>query len=1069
MFTIEVFLVVFIFILFVLVSIEDIKTAFLLLLMLIPLQHKELFSLVVWDIIPIRIAFFGIFLSSFYRLYLWFRRYKKKDVVLKFIKDPILIILSSLFIIRAFSIIYSPLALDTLKLLAFFSVMVFFYSLMRYIYLKEGLEFIKKSVFVYVLLSFFMGVISIVQFISFKFYKIKFGAIWDIPTHNPRIGSTFWDVNHFGAFVASAIPISIALALYKKGLPRLFFIFNSFFLCLVLYLTQSRSAWMGFAFAMGISVLLLIFKGYKKYAIILFTTTAFLVVILLSYFEIFYGSVAQKYKQFMHTRLDSFDTHFILVRGAYEAYSKNPIFGEGYGAFNEAFRETSFADEYFFREREIKNSRVPSHSIWGEVITETGFIGLSTYLLLFFTIFILLYRGFIKGKNIDSFLSLGFIASIATLLISGIFYTYNMEFFWYLVFAGAIVALDQNKDLNINSFFRYLKSLKLLPSLFISIFSAFLIFWDLGKNKLIDWDEAIYAEIAKNVVKTGDLFTFYWTIGAPWFEKPPLFIWMTSFFMWAFGPSEITARITSSILGFIGVITVYFFAKYLFKSRFSAVIASLSLITTAHYWYYSRIGMMDVSVSVFILLSLFFYYKFVNDFKFTNVLLSGFFVGCAVLTKAIVGLLPFGVIGIYSICLLIFYRKDIHVKKYISGVFILFFTSLLIFIPWHIVELTKHGQNFWGSYFLTHMLGRGLTDAQGKTQNFLWYIDVCKISLRAWFIVLFPVFTVTDKSVLLLDKYNIVAEDSWILNTYSSIRYFLLLPVPLFLIIKNKFKVSKEYLFLSIYFLVVFLFFSYSKSKLVWYIIPIYPAYSLIISGLLRDFILFIFNRIKKITKIEYSSYVSFITIFVCLFMFVYIVSVQDKVFYGDFNKDIAKVTGAYNELYYNKKDTKVEGLHYLRIDTPAIRFYTEGKIFQIDIEAFDKKIKSAKFDENLIYLSRRGEVSYFVGLYGDDKVTQNYNSGAIYLMRVRSGEEYYLYKIAQLNEEISAKFLVINSPENIAEKAKILLDINNNEMKLIYEYEKVLNQNMPLKYALPFQKKYVETAPNLFTPFPAN
>lgn len=1067
--TIEIFLAIFIFILFVLVSVEDIKTAFLLLLMLIPLQHKELFSLVIWDVIPIRIAFFGIFLSSFYRFYLWFRRYKKVDTIKNFVKDPLMILLFLLFILRLFSVLYSPEKIDSLKFLAFFGVVVFFYVITKYIYLKGGVEFVKRSVSLYVMLSFFMSVVSLIQFFAFKLYKIKFGAIWDIPGHNPRIGSTFWDVNHFGAFVASAIPISLVLAFTKKGYLRLFYIFNSLFLCFVLYLTESRSAWLGFAVAMFIAFLLLSFKGYKKYALILFTSVGILLVILLSYFELQYGSVVKKYKQFMHTRLDSFDTHFILVRGAYEAYSANPIFGEGYGTFNDAFRKTSFAEEYFFREKSLVDSRVPSHSIWGEVIAETGFLGLSVYLLIFFTVILLLFRSFMRNSISNSLLSLGFLSSILVLLVSGIFYTYNMEFFWYLVFAGYVLALDENRDLNFSRFLNYLYSIKKLPILFITLFSSFLIFWDLGKNKLIDWDEAIYAEIAKNVVKTHDLFTFYWTLGTPWFEKPPLYIWSTALFMWIFGANEITARIVSSIFGLLGVIVVYFFAKSVFKSRFSGIVASLCLVTTAHYWYYSRIGMMDVTVTFFVLASVFAYYRFTENFKIRYALISGIMVGLAVLTKAIVGLLPLGIVFIYSFFLLTIFRKQLNLKKYLLGVFVLLVFSVIVFVPWHIAMYLINGSEFWNSYFLTHIFGRGLTDAQGKTQNFFWYIDVMKISLRGWFVVLFPFFTVIDKLMLLVDKYNIVSENSVILTFYDRARYLLLLPVPLFLFFRKKSLFKKEYTFAFVYFLVIFLFFSISKTKLIWYIIPIYPAYALIISGVSRELVNWAVKRLKSVSKfnsLNYITAVSLCSILLCLSMPLYIIFVQDKVFYGDYNKDIAKVAQYYSENMY-LKEPSFNNLYYLRMDMPALRFYTEGKLTAVEIGDLEHLVKAAPFDKNLVYISRKGEVDHFVNLYGDDKVARRYESGAIYLMEIRSEEGVYLNKIEKIKLSISSKLTSLMGVTDSKEINSVLNDINSTDMVDLYNYYSILNKNMPLKYSPAIRMKYIEALPNQFLQVP--
>ena len=42
------------------------------------------------------------------------------------------------------------------------------------------------------------------------------GAFWNIPGNIPRVGSLFWDVNHFAALVGVLLPVSSVLVLTEK-------------------------------------------------------------------------------------------------------------------------------------------------------------------------------------------------------------------------------------------------------------------------------------------------------------------------------------------------------------------------------------------------------------------------------------------------------------------------------------------------------------------------------------------------------------------------------------------------------------------------------------------------------------------------------------------------------------------------------------------------------------------------------------------------------------------------------------------------------------------------------------
>src|ERR1044072_6395448 len=80
------------------------------------------------------------------------------------------------------------------------------------------------------------------------------------------------------------------------------------------------------------------------------------------------------------------------------------------------------------------------------------------------------------------------------------------------------------------------------------IISSFVLFFHLGANPLQTWDEAVYAQSAKEMVRTGDWLTPHWN-GEYFYQKPPLTIWVTALLFRLFGVSEFTARTVAVICG----------------------------------------------------------------------------------------------------------------------------------------------------------------------------------------------------------------------------------------------------------------------------------------------------------------------------------------------------------------------------------------------------------------------------------------------------------------------------------------------------------------------------------------
>jgi len=401
-----------------------------------------------------------------------------------------------------------------------------------------------------------------------------------------------------------------------------------------------------------------------------------------------------------------------------------------------------------------------------------------------------------------------------------------------------------------------------------------------------------------------------------WFEKPPLYMWLTAMIFKITGFTSFGARIVSSIFGFLGIILTYKFGSKLFN-KLTGIFASLILLSTVHYLYYSRNGMLDVTVTFFILLTTYFFYKGVENFENKKLVnkqfaIAGVSLGFAVMTKGIVGLIPLPIISLYSVYLYFNLQKlqrKLFLKNLIKAISFLVGFFFIIAGPWHIYSLIIHGEKFWDKYFIDHMLGRGLSGF-GHEKSFTWFFEVIKVSFRIW---IFPLFG----GLLLLPFID---------------------------------KQKKQLALLLISILFVLIFFSISKDKLLWYIMPIYPFIAIISARFMERILTFVSIRVKN--EIGFESFnlrlIGIFSIFVISIF--YVVIMRDRIYYPDFNKDKVALVRINNELY-PVEDYSDRKLYYNGIEPPVLLFYSDHEINGIDQKNILKMINEAKADENFSFL----------------------------------------------------------------------------------------------------------------------
>lgn len=924
----EIIFIVLIFVFSLTALLVNKKKALYLLLAVSVLLHKELFSIYSWNILPARIFMGAVMVFVIIDAV---KSLKNKGVgwVKQELANPAIISLLAFWVIAGLSIFFSKNIPASLSVYAFLTTVVALAVYLTRVFQGDRTQVLHFTKF-YVFVAFILSLVGFIQIFVFEKYKFIFGAFWNVPGHTPRIGSLFWDVNHFAGFLALLLPVTLVLVLMSRWREKIIYGIVGMSIGVTLLLTNARSGWIACGVAFLTFGLLLIFRRFRYKGL----TTIFSIILLLSLglFSQYLkkdSPIRHEIRGYFHYRLDSFDSHFLLLTGSWQIFEKYPFLGGGYGSFYEQFSKTKISSTFFSRDPAALNTRVPAHSIWGELLAETGVLGFSAMLVFYANVvFTLVYAALLLKKRQDYLLSSAMAGSVIGILVAGIFYSYNSEFFWLILFFYFFYALfalrEEFKEsagrLWGNVFSHFISNPK-FPVVVLVALSSILIFVNLGTNHLIPFDEGIYAQVSKNILQRNDWLTLSWQGNEPWFEKPPLYFWLSALLLKVLPTLELAVRLPSAIFGFATVILVFFFGRRLF-GKTAGFVAGLSLLTTFQFLYYARTGMLDVTCSFFITASLFAYYLSREGVKRIRpiffLVLSGTIVGLAILTKGVVGFLPLIIIGIFEVALSLGEkeRRSNLVSSILlpmSRIFVIIAVSVAIFLPWHVSMYQLHGQTFINSYLGYHVLERATLEVENKGAPFYWYAVVLKVSMRLWFIALLP--------ALVFAVYRFV---------------------------KQPIDRSKLLLFL-LWSTIIMVVFSISKSKLVWYIMPIYPALSIIIGYFYASVLNFVdlkTSKFKYISSFILKSGVMYITICIVL---LYLLQNKNLVYTSDLTGSQATLLELKDATYGTSAKVYAD-----RIDLPLMLFYTSGPFEITDFTPLQESLKNAnKEGQRLIFITK--------------------------------------------------------------------------------------------------------------------
>lgn len=256
-----------------------------------------------------------------------------------------------------------------------------------------------------------------------------------------------------------------------------------------------------------------------------------------------------------------------------------------------------------------------------------------------------------------------------------------------------------------------------LNLLFVGLLAGALFLPFGGQVHLFDWDEINFATSAKEMLITKD-FSKITVNYEPFWEKPPLFIWLQAVSMKIFGVNEFAARFPNALAGIFTLLILFFIGSKYFRGQVG-VGWVLSYLGALFPHFYFNTGLIDPIFNLFIFLGIYqFYLASQQQFKAKYFIQAGVFTGLAILTKGPVALLvTLLVIGIWSIIKRkVFYFGFVNSIKYLV-------ITLIISSIWFVPELLKNGPWFIKE-FINYQLQLASEDVAGHKQPFYYHTIV---------------------------------------------------------------------------------------------------------------------------------------------------------------------------------------------------------------------------------------------------------------------------------------------------------------------------------------------------------
>ena len=303
-----------------------------------------------------------------------------------------------------------------------------------------------------------------------------------------------------------------------------------------------------------------------------------------------------------------------------------------------------------------------------------------------------------------------------------------------------------------------------------------------GLIPLLDPDEPVYGETAKEMISTGDWISprIY---GDFWYDKPPLFYWLEALSFSLFGISTWAARLPSVIIGAVTPVYLYLSSRKILGEK-AALRGAFICASSLEVIVLARSSVTDTLLTLTLTLAL-------MSFLRKKYILAYVACGLALLAKGPIGFgFPALIVGLWMIFTKQFTFRNIMDLKWTWGIPL----ACLVGLPWYISMASIHGNAFIDTFLGYHNVTRFISPEHAGQNHYWLYLVVLLAGFYPW--------SGTLPEILRRAR-------AWMKDRNTA--------------------------FFMVWALFIFLFFSLSSTQLFSYVLPMFPPLSLLAGKYITD------------------------------------------------------------------------------------------------------------------------------------------------------------------------------------------------------------------------------------------
>ena len=260
-------------------------------------------------------------------------------------------------------------------------------------------------------------------------------------------------------------------------------------------------------------------------------------------------------------------------------------------------------------------------------------------------------------------------------------------------------------------------------------------FWQLGAVPLYDLDEGAFTEATREMLASGNYITPH-KDGEPRYDKPVLIYWLQAASVKLLGLNELALRLPSALAATAWLLALWWFVRERLDAP-TATVAALIMALTLEVSLIAKAATADAVLNLFLALSFFDIYRWYVRQTRGTLLRVYLWMGLGFLTKG-----PVAVFFPLLVSLLFFLSAG-ALRDWWRAVFAPsgWMVFLVVAVPWYMAIYLDNGSGFFESFFLRHNLGRFGDTIHGH-EGFLGYyfviLPLIMLPFTGWLLRLLP-------------------------------------------------------------------------------------------------------------------------------------------------------------------------------------------------------------------------------------------------------------------------------------------------------------------------------------------